>query len=98
MAPDGDGADDDRDLDQAEAAGVARHPNAELVDWYSAATLVCVPSYNESFGLVAVEAQATGTPVFKRSSSAIIHQVRVAPMLMPMAPIRFESISLRDTR
>jgi D-inositol-3-phosphate glycosyltransferase len=24
---------------------------------------VCVPSYNESFGLVAVEAQACGTPV-----------------------------------
>ena len=36
---------------------------AVLADWYSAATLVCVPSYNESFGLVAVEAQATGTPV-----------------------------------
>jgi D-inositol-3-phosphate glycosyltransferase len=36
---------------------------AELVDWYAAATLVCVPSYNESFGLVAVEAQAVGTPV-----------------------------------
>ena len=35
----------------------------ELVDWYAAATLVCVPSYNESFGLVAVEAQAAGTPV-----------------------------------
>lgn len=35
----------------------------ELVDWYAAATLVCVPSYNESFGLVAVEAQAVGTPV-----------------------------------
>ena len=35
----------------------------ELVDWYAASTLVCVPSYNESFGLVAVEAQATGTPV-----------------------------------
>jgi D-inositol-3-phosphate glycosyltransferase len=34
-----------------------------LADWYSAATLVCVPSYNESFGLVAVEAQASGTPV-----------------------------------
>ena len=34
-----------------------------LVDWYAAATLVCVPSYNESFGLVAVEAQAAGTPV-----------------------------------
>jgi D-inositol-3-phosphate glycosyltransferase len=34
-----------------------------LVDWYAAASLVCVPSYNESFGLVAVEAQAVGTPV-----------------------------------
>lgn len=35
----------------------------QLVDWYAAASLVCVPSYNESFGLVAVEAQAVGTPV-----------------------------------
>ena len=26
-------------------------------------TVVCVPSYNESFGLVAIEAQACGTPV-----------------------------------
>ncbi|NYG59950.1 D-inositol-3-phosphate glycosyltransferase [Nocardioides daedukensis] len=34
-----------------------------LADWCAAATLVAVPSYNESFGLVAVEAQATGTPV-----------------------------------
>lgn len=34
-----------------------------LAWWYTAATLVCVPSYNESFGLVAVEAQACGTPV-----------------------------------
>jgi D-inositol-3-phosphate glycosyltransferase len=34
-----------------------------LALWYAAATLVAVPSYNESFGLVAVEAQASGTPV-----------------------------------
>jgi D-inositol-3-phosphate glycosyltransferase len=34
-----------------------------LADWYRAADLVCVPSYNESFGLVALEAQACGTPV-----------------------------------
>lgn len=34
-----------------------------LADWYAAATAVCVPSYNESFGLVAIEAQACGTPV-----------------------------------
>jgi D-inositol-3-phosphate glycosyltransferase len=34
-----------------------------LARWCAAATVVAVPSYNESFGLVAVEAQATGTPV-----------------------------------
>ncbi len=34
-----------------------------LAEWYAAADLVAVPSYNESFGLVAVEAQASGTPV-----------------------------------
>jgi D-inositol-3-phosphate glycosyltransferase len=34
-----------------------------LADWYAASTAVCVPSYNESFGLVALEAQACGTPV-----------------------------------
>ena len=34
-----------------------------LVDYYRAASVVCVPSYNESFGLVALEAQACGTPV-----------------------------------
>ncbi|MCW2748166.1 MAG: mshA, partial [Nocardioidaceae bacterium] len=36
---------------------------AELARWYAAATVVCVPSHNESFGLVALEAQACGTPV-----------------------------------
>ena len=35
----------------------------QLVQWYRSADLVAVPSYNESFGLVAVEAQASGTPV-----------------------------------
>lgn len=34
-----------------------------LPDLYRAADLVVVPSYSESFGLVAVEAQACGTPV-----------------------------------
>ncbi|HEV2374878.1 MAG TPA: D-inositol-3-phosphate glycosyltransferase [Streptosporangiaceae bacterium] len=38
-------------------------PQSELADWYRAATVVMVPSYSESFGLVAVEAQACGTPV-----------------------------------
>jgi D-inositol-3-phosphate glycosyltransferase len=35
----------------------------QLVDVYRAADLVAVPSYSESFGLVAIEAQACGTPV-----------------------------------
>ena len=38
-------------------------PPEELVSIYQAADIVAVPSYNESFGLVAVEAQAAGTPV-----------------------------------
>ena len=36
---------------------------ADLVKWFQAATLCAVPSYSESFGLVAIEAQACGTPV-----------------------------------
>jgi D-inositol-3-phosphate glycosyltransferase len=35
----------------------------ELPNWYRASDLVCVPSYSESFGLVALEAQSCGTPV-----------------------------------
>ena len=38
-------------------------PHDQLADWYRSADLVCVPSYSESFGLVALEAQACGTPV-----------------------------------
>jgi D-inositol-3-phosphate glycosyltransferase len=38
-------------------------PAAELAVWDAAASVVAVPSYNESFGLVAAEALATGTPV-----------------------------------
>jgi len=34
-----------------------------LADYYRAADVTVVPSYNESFGLVALEAQACGTPV-----------------------------------
>jgi D-inositol-3-phosphate glycosyltransferase len=38
-------------------------PRTELGTVYRAADLVAVPSYSESFGLVAIEAQACGTPV-----------------------------------
>jgi D-inositol-3-phosphate glycosyltransferase len=48
-------------------AGVVRMeppvPPDRLVAYYRAAEAVVVPSYNESFGLVALEAQACGTPV-----------------------------------
>jgi D-inositol-3-phosphate glycosyltransferase len=49
---------------------------AELARWYVAATLVAVPSYNESFGLVAAEAQATGTPVVAAAVGGLTTVVR----------------------
>ena len=42
---------------------VAPVDRAALVDYYRAADLTVVPSYNESFGLVALESQSCGTPV-----------------------------------
>jgi len=38
-----------------------------LADWYRAADATVVPSYSESFGLVAIESQACGTPVVAAS-------------------------------
>ncbi|GIU97396.1 MAG: D-inositol-3-phosphate glycosyltransferase [Actinomycetota bacterium] len=38
-------------------------PQRRLADFYAAADVVLVPSRSESFGLVALEAQACGTPV-----------------------------------
>ncbi|HET7431137.1 MAG TPA: D-inositol-3-phosphate glycosyltransferase [Nocardioides sp.] len=49
---------------------------AELARWYAAATLTAVPSYNESFGLVAVESQAVGTPVVAASVGGLTTTVR----------------------
>ena len=42
---------------------LAPRPPEDLASVYRAADIVAIPSYNESFGLVAVEAQASGTPV-----------------------------------
>jgi len=51
-------------------------PQPELADWYRAATVVLVPSYSESFGLVAVEAQACGTPVVAAAVGGLRTAVR----------------------
>jgi D-inositol-3-phosphate glycosyltransferase len=47
-----------------------------LADWYRAADLVVVPSYSESFGLVAIEAQACGTPVVAARVGGLVTAVR----------------------
>ena len=64
------GAEVARLMDLAGALGVEERvmlfppqPQARLADFYAAAEVVLVPSRSESFGLVALEAQACGTPV-----------------------------------
>ncbi len=47
-----------------------------LPDLYRAADVVAVPSYNESFGLVALEAQACGTPVLAAAVGGLVTAVR----------------------
>ena len=48
---------------------------AELAEWYRAADLALVPSFSESFGLVAVEAQACGTPVVAAKVGGLVTAV-----------------------
>jgi D-inositol-3-phosphate glycosyltransferase len=48
----------------------------ELADWYRAASVVVVPSHSESFGLVALEAQACGTPVVAARVGGLATAVR----------------------
>jgi D-inositol-3-phosphate glycosyltransferase len=47
-----------------------------LPDLYRASDLVAVPSYSESFGLVALEAQACGTPVVAAAVGGLVTAVR----------------------
>ncbi|WP_420832084.1 D-inositol-3-phosphate glycosyltransferase [Nocardia huaxiensis] len=60
-------------------------PPHKLVQVYRAADLVAVPSYNESFGLVAIEAQASGTPVLAADVGGLGTAVRdgVSGLLVP---------------
>ena len=56
-----------------------------LRDWYAAADAVAVPSHSESFGLVALEAQACGTPVVATDVGGLRTTVRdgVSGLLVP---------------
>jgi D-inositol-3-phosphate glycosyltransferase len=74
--PSGDdhGAEIARLMELAGALGVAERvvlfppqPQPHLADFYAAADVLLVPSRSESFGLVALEAQACGTPVVAAS-------------------------------
>ncbi|WP_437112477.1 D-inositol-3-phosphate glycosyltransferase [Streptomyces cinnamoneus] len=56
-----------------------------LADWYRAASVLVMPSHSESFGLVAIEAQASGTPVVAASVGGLPVAVRdeVSGFLIP---------------
>jgi D-inositol-3-phosphate glycosyltransferase len=54
---------------------VPPQPQEGLSDFYSAASVVLVPSRTESFGLVALEAQACGTPVIAADAGGLRHAV-----------------------
>ena len=66
--------------DRLDIAGSVRMeppcPQRELADWYRAASVVLVPSHSESFGLVALEAQACGTPVVAAAVGGLRTAVR----------------------
>ena len=79
----GQGAEVARLMELAAALGVSERvmlfpplPQARLADVYAAADLVLVPSRSESFGLVALEAQACGTPVVAAAVGGLRYVVR----------------------
>ncbi|MGW4383311.1 D-inositol-3-phosphate glycosyltransferase, partial [Kitasatospora sp. NPDC004531] len=62
----------------------------QLADWYRAATALAMPSHSESFGLVALEAQACGTPVVAQETpqwSKKILKARLMPVVKPSSPL-----------
>ncbi len=79
-------------VEEAANLGVADHfrfvgsqPQDQLPYFYAAADVVAVPSRYESFGLVAVEAMASGTPVVASRAGGLTFTVEdgVAGLLVP---------------
>ena len=60
----------------------------ELVNYYSSATMLVVPSQYEGFGLPAVEAMACGTPVISTTAGALPEVVGDAGILIPAGDTR----------
>ncbi|MEY5145303.1 MAG: hypothetical protein RL745_672, partial [Actinomycetota bacterium] len=54
---------------------IAPVPPAELASLYGASDVLLVPSVSESFGLVALEAQACGTPVIATAQGGLLTSV-----------------------
>ena len=83
-APSGSGLEAPRRLEElAVSLGIADlvrflppQPPDRLAESYRAADVTVVPSHNESFGLVALEAQACGTPVVAASVGGLRTAVR----------------------
>jgi D-inositol-3-phosphate glycosyltransferase len=83
-APSGSGLDAPKQLEQlAVGLGIADvvrffppQPPERLAEHYRAADVAVVPSHNESFGLVALEAQACGTPVVAAAVGGLRTAVR----------------------
>ncbi len=77
---------------------LGRVKHEKLPYFYSAADICVIPSYYESFGLVALESMACGTPVVANNVGnlrSIIHQGRTGYVVMDNAPHRLaEKIAL----
>lgn len=77
---------------------VPAQPQSELTSYYQAADVCLVPSYNESFGLVALEAQASGVPVVGSAIGGLRSIVRHGQTGFLVEPGRSEAFAERAWR
>lgn len=73
-------------------------PHPELAALFRASDAVLVPSYSESFGLVALEAKACGTPVFAHNVGGLAELVEdgTTGLLIDSLDPRAWALELRD--